>query len=56
MASPRLRAPSVQHGLANAINDAGKVVGNSYVDGVQYATLWSGGVVTNLGTVPRACT
>ena len=37
---------------AESINDAGQVVGFSVVDGVTYATEWSGGSVVNLGGLP----
>jgi probable HAF family extracellular repeat protein len=35
--------------IAYAINNAGQIVGDSYVDGVSYATEWSGGSIINLG-------
>lgn len=37
---------------AVGINDAGQVVGFSVVDGITYATEWSGGSVINLGGLP----
>jgi probable HAF family extracellular repeat protein len=37
-----------------SINDSGQVVGFSVVDGVTYATEWSGGSVINLGSLPDA--
>jgi probable HAF family extracellular repeat protein len=39
---------------AESINDSGQVVGFSVVDGVTYATEWSGGGVINLGGLPGA--
>jgi uncharacterized membrane protein len=37
---------------AESINDVGQVVGFSVVDGVAYATEWSGRSVINLGGLP----
>ena len=41
-------------GEAVSINDSGRVVGFSVVDGATYATEWSGGGVINLGGLPGA--
>jgi probable HAF family extracellular repeat protein len=41
-------------GFANAINNAGQVVGYSFVGGIVYATEWSGGNVINLANLPGA--
>ncbi len=37
---------------ALSINDSGQVIGFSVVDGVTYATEWSGGSIINLGGLP----